>query len=162
MAAGHIAALPQGAGEDQPCPTGKIASFGLPMEGTRRWCRACSLGHPGAMDVSNAKCEDCQVRPSSSPANSWTMYRSIGPRPTGGVERVLSGEEGDLRAAGRQTALVPHLRQAARRRAAAATVGPGRATIAVHSDSPCHPRGTLALSIFAMAAIAAAIGSVCL
>ena len=27
---------------------GKQAAFGMPIEGTRRWCGGCAKGHPGS------------------------------------------------------------------------------------------------------------------
>ena len=38
----------------------KAPTFGLPMEGKKRWCAGCAKGHSGAVSVLvQRKCEDC-------------------------------------------------------------------------------------------------------
>ena len=41
----------------------KVAKFGLPAEGRRRWCGGCATGHAGALDSyghgPRKRCEDC-------------------------------------------------------------------------------------------------------
>jgi hypothetical protein len=39
----------------------KKPSFGLPVEGRRRWCSGCAKRHAGAVNVASKKCEGCQL-----------------------------------------------------------------------------------------------------
>jgi hypothetical protein len=40
----------------------KRPSFGLPVEGMKRWCSGCAKGHAGVVDAINKKCEGCQLK----------------------------------------------------------------------------------------------------
>ena len=40
----------------------KKPSFGMPTDGKMRWCKPCSLSHPGSADVCHKLCEDCKQK----------------------------------------------------------------------------------------------------
>jgi Ca2+-binding EF-hand superfamily protein len=46
--------------ECEGCQTPKQVVFGIPAEGTRRWCEACAKRRTGAVDIRGTKCEGRQ------------------------------------------------------------------------------------------------------
>lgn len=53
----------------------KKPSFGMPTDGKMRWCKPCSLSHPGSADVCHKLCEDCKQK-------SPSFGLEVRPRPT--------------------------------------------------------------------------------
>jgi hypothetical protein len=69
----------------------KRANFGLPDEGTRRWCGGCAKEWPGAIDVVHKKCDDCKSKLPSFGLINTTEPKCRQPRWCSGCARRHPG-----------------------------------------------------------------------